>query len=91
MLPLWRETFSKAHHQGSGYAGTGVMARKRRKSASGMGRSIHQPSAGEFVKLASLERWILESGRFTPHGVGRQIEGLNAEDVALLNTLDRPF
>ena len=56
-----------------------------------MGRSIHQPSAGEFAKLASLELWILESGGFTPHGVGRQIEGLNAEDVTLLNTLDRPF
>jgi hypothetical protein len=61
MLPLWRETFSKAHHRGSGYAGTGVIAKYSRKSASSMGRSIHQPSAGEFV----------ESGGFTPHGVGR--------------------
>ena len=94
MLPLWRETFSKAHHQGSGYAGTGVMDRYGRKAACGMGRSIHQPSAGELVKLTSLELWILECSGFTPHRlgtVGRQIEGLNAEDVALLNTLDRPF
>jgi hypothetical protein len=30
MLPLWRETFSKAHHRGSGYAGTGVIAKYSR-------------------------------------------------------------